>query len=372
VIDTVPVIEREAWRVRLYRDEDRAALLGLSALHYGEKEGGREEYVDWLYPRNPYGSPKVVVGEDKKTDRLAGFVFALAYKIKVGDEYHRCYMGCNGLVHPDFRRSAIYGDILKLQHEASFTDGVTLYGFPKEVSMYRLRAAGFNVLTRVPLLIRPLDIGVLATRRLKRPLVRLGVTVGWTIAANTLYRPRSANSRRWGLQIATEDAFDESFDRFWERVAPKYGVSIVRDRSFLSWRFRGAAFRTYTILTARAEGELVGYVILRNYEIEGIRTGMVADLLVEPGPRGDAAGLILVNQGTRKLRADGMALAGSLMMPHTQEYAILRRAGYIDAPERFAPQKFRIMMKPHRIGPYQGTVPPPEICFFTMADHDAI
>jgi hypothetical protein len=67
-----------------------------------------------------------------------------------------------------------------------------------------------------------------------------------------------------------------------------------------------------------------------------------------------------------------MALAGSLMMPHAQEYAILRRAGYIDAPDRYAPQKFRIMAKPFRDGPYKGAVPPANLWFFTMADHDAI
>jgi hypothetical protein len=67
-----------------------------------------------------------------------------------------------------------------------------------------------------------------------------------------------------------------------------------------------------------------------------------------------------------------MALAGALMMPHAQEYAILRRAGYVECPPRLAPQTFRIMARPFRDGPYQGTVPPAEEWFLTMADHDAI
>jgi GNAT superfamily N-acetyltransferase len=296
----------------------------------------------------------------------------LAYKIKVGDEYHRCYMGCHALVHPDFRRSALYGGLLKLQAMATAVDGVTLYGFPKELTIYRVRAAGFAHVARVPLLVRPLAMAALVARRIPKLARRIAMTLAWPIAAQTVYRPRWSNAWRWGLKAIEAETFDGSFDRFWERVAPKYNVTIARDRAFLLWRFRGASFRSYTILTARAGDELVGYAILRDYEIDGVRAGMIADLMVEPGARGDSAGLLLVNEATRRLKANGMALAGALMMPHVQEYEILRKAGYIEPPPRMSPQTFRIVAHPFRYGPYQGEVPPAEQWFFTMADHDAI
>jgi hypothetical protein len=422
VVDTVQPIEKEAWRVRLSRGpEDLSEIIKLSETTPRKWDVGfvnHEAFARWLSTDNPYGSPKIVYAEDKKTGSVAGFVFALAYKIKIGEKYHRCYMGCFGLTHEDFRRTSIYGDILKIQDQACLTDGVTIYGFPAIYALYRLQGAGFKTLTHVPLLIRPLDIGALASHQFKRPLLRLGVTCAWTIGANTVLRPYGTRASRWGLEIATENDFDESFDTFWETVAPKfdqihihdlpwhtrlwksiapkidqygkppmpksasvpddpggnYPVVIVRDRAFLAWRFRGAEFRHYTILTARSGGELVGYVVLGNSEINGVRTGLIADLLVEDGPRGDAAGLLLVNEGTRRMRADGMALAGSLMMPHTQEYAILCRAGYMDAPTKVAPTTFRIMMKPFRgaESKYEGTLPRRDRTFFTIADHDAI
>jgi hypothetical protein len=261
--------------------------------------------------------------------------------------------------------------MLKLQAIGT-SDGVTLYGFPKEQTIYRVRAAGFNHVARVPLLVRPLDMAALTKARVPKLARRLAMTLAWPIAAQTVFRPRWSLAWRWGLKLTEAETFDASFDRFWQRVSPKYPVAVARDRAFLLWRFRGAFFRDYQILTARAGDELVGYVVLRDYLFDGIKAGMIADLLVEPGPRGDSAGLLLVNEATRRLKSHGMALAGALMMPHAQEYRILRRAGYLQPPQRMAPQTFRIVAHPFRYGPHQGTVPPAEQWFFTMADHDAI
>jgi hypothetical protein len=112
--------------------------------------------------------------------------------------------------------------------------------------------------------------------------------------------------------------------------------------------------------------------VLRCTEIEGIWSGMIADLLVEPGARGHAAELALVAEATRRLKDEGGELAGALMLPHTQEYRILRQAGYVEAPDCVAPQKFRIMATPFREGAYREELPSGDRWFVMMADHDAI
>jgi GNAT superfamily N-acetyltransferase len=156
------------------------------------------------------------------------------------------------------------------------------------------------------------------------------------------------------------------------RVADKYDIIVKRDRTFLTWRFCNLSFRSYYILTARASGELVGYAVLRCTEIEEVRTGLIMDLLVEPSERGEEAGLLLVEKATRWFREAGMALAGSLMLRHTQEYEILHRAGYVDCPERFAPQAFRLTttsLSPRVPNEFLAQA---DRWFVTMANHDAV
>jgi GNAT superfamily N-acetyltransferase len=366
----MPAVGSKTWQVRPYCGADRPSVLRLSALHYQGKEGGRAEYLDWLASDAPAGRPLAIVGEDVRTGDVVGFLWNVPFWLKVGPELHRAYMSCNGLVHPDFRRSAVYSAILEAAVRAS--DAVTIYGFPKEIALFRLQSAGSKAVTRIPLLVRPLVIDRLTRQRLAHPLLRLGVELGWGIASRTLLRSSDANLARWDVHLAEVADFDESFDAFWAKVAAKYEVSVIRDQAFLRWRFRGAAFRSYPILVARTGTEIVGYAVLRCAEIEGISCGMIADLLVESGARGDAAGRALVAEATRRLKAEGMALAGSLMLPHTQEYRVLRQTGYVPAPDRVAPQKFRIMATPFREGAYRDTLPSGDRWFVTMADHDAI
>jgi hypothetical protein len=166
--------------------------------------------------------------------------------------------------------------------------------------------------------------------------------------------------------------FDERFDQFWERVSDKYEIIIKRDRAFLTWRFYNTSFRSYEILAAKVGGELAGYAVLRCTEIEGIATGLIMDLLVEQGARGEAAGMLLVEQATCRFEEAGMALAGSLMLPHTHEFAILRKSGYVKAPERFSPQGFQLNAKSLSSEVSQEFLAQSSRWFITMANHDAV
>ena len=85
---------------------------------------------------------------------------------------------------------------------------------------------------------------------------------------------------------------------------------------------------------------MVGYALLRCAEIQGVRAGLIMDLLVEPTPRGEEAGLLLLETATRRFREAGMWMAASLMLGHTQECALLRRAGYVPCPRWLAPRPF--------------------------------
>jgi hypothetical protein len=68
---------------------------------------------------------------------------------------------------------------------------------------------------------------------------------------------------------------------------------VIRDRAFLAWRFAGVSGRRYHILISQAQGQMLGYVVLRCATIRGVETGLVMDLLVTDGLLGEAAGACL-------------------------------------------------------------------------------
>lgn len=365
------IISEKSWQARWYRDEDKPSLLRLSAFHYGNKEVAKEAYFDWLYGGSPAGRPLVTVAEARQSNEIIGFLWHVPFHVSLRGTSGLCHLGCNGLVHPEYRRQGIYVAF----HDLVFRDvedSLFIYGFPKPIAVYPLRKVGIFPVSSIPLLVRPLDMGLLVQKRLSNPASRWIVNIGWWVAGSTIWRPRRSLSQKGGLCVSSESGFDESFDHFWERVADKYDIIIRRDRTFLTWRFCNLSFRSYRILAARAGGELVGYAVLRCTEIEGVRIGLIMDLLVEPSPRGESAGLLLVEEATRRFQEARMALAGCLMLRHTQEYGILRRADYLECPEPFAPQAFRlttISLSPHVSNEFLAQT---ERWFMTMANHDAV
>jgi hypothetical protein len=125
---------------------------------------------------------------------------------------------------------------------------------------------------------------------------------------------------------------------------------VIRDRAFLAWRFAGVSGRRYHILISQAQGQMLGYVVLRCATIRGVETGLVMDLLVTDGLLGEAAGACLMAEAEAYFRAQEMSLAAGLMVPLAAEYRVLRRAGYAHLPQALAPRAFRFAFFVHNTG----------------------
>jgi hypothetical protein len=280
-------------------------------------------------------------------------------------------MGCNALVHPGSRLKGVYLALREITFEQIREQRFT-YGFPKPSAIYPHGKAGVLPVTRLPPLVLPLDMSALTKTRFSNPLLRLGLDLGWRAARISVLRPRRSSSERYHLQISEHNYFDERFDYFWEKVADKYPIIVKRDRAFLNWRFCTPSFRSYHVLSAQVGNEIVGYAVLRCADIGGVKAGLIIDLLVEGGARGEAAGIRLLEETRHWFSASGMALAGCLMLPHTQEYKVLRRAGYVECPERFTPQTFTLAAKsfsPQLTSEFLGDS---KNWFITSANHDAV
>lgn len=365
------VINGNNWRVRFFREGDRASLQRLSTAHFGDKEPGQPSYFEWLYSGGPAGRAALAVCEEISSGEIVGFAFHVPFRVKFGDKYDICFLGCNALVRKDYRGFGIYPKlsdlILGSNHKAAF-----LYGFPKPGALTAHKKVGKFPVSTIPLLVRPLDISQLAQMRFQNPLVRFGVKAGWKAAGGTIWRPRTGGAVRNKIQIGEQLQFDHQFDRFWEQVANKYSIIVKRDSAFLTWRFKSTDFRSYEILTAKLGDDLLGYAVLRNTEIDRIPVGLIMDLLVDSGAQGDKAGLLLAGEALRRFKHAKVALAGCLILPHTQEYRILRRAGYLDIPARFSPQVFRLMTTSLSSRAPREFLSHSDNWFITMANHDAI
>jgi predicted N-acetyltransferase YhbS len=366
-------MEEQAWEISEFREEDKADMVALNKAEYGDVALSTEAYFDWLNTARPKDIRYRVVRE-KATGRAISTGMSVALRASWRGQEIPVMLGVNIVIAPEYRRQGIHTTLTAQRREDLQNAGYRFVCvYPNQRSMPTLVRSGKHILvSQVPLLVRPLKIRVLGDRYIRNPLIRRGVGLGWRIGSHTLWRESEPSMDGTGLHIEEDTQPDEAYERFWEQVKTKYQIMLVRDRAFLQWRFVDIPIRKYQMLSARKGGEILGYIVLREADIRGTMTGLIADFLVLPGETGDQAGLRLLYEALQRFKQAELPLTGALMLPHTQEYHLMRRAGYLRTPDRLAPQPFFLFVRPYNADPPPEVLARPDAWFVSIADHDAV
>jgi predicted N-acetyltransferase YhbS len=360
-----------AWELNWYEEKDKPGVLALNRAEYGDVALAHEAYFDWVCTRNPAEKPIIPVARENGTGKVVGFAFFVPVRISWSGQERSALIGMNFLVDQAYRRQKITETMHTMQVEESKKRGCTfIYGFPNARLLPGLKKWSYRAVTRIPLVVRPLDIDTLTKAHINNTFLR-AVDLGWKIGAVTIWRERRPAQNSPSPSIMEDGEFDESYDRFWERIKTKYDLMLVRDRTFLQWRFRDIPYRTYRVLSARQGPDILGYIVLREAEIRDTPCGLIVDFLVVPSEQGNEVGLRLLQEATEQFRQAQLPLSGGLMLPHTQEYSIMRRAGYLPCPERFAPQAFHLVTRSLSESIPSNLLTQDEAWYVSIADHDA-
>jgi predicted N-acetyltransferase YhbS len=361
-----------AWEVSWYEEKDKSGLLALNRTEYGDVALACEAYFDWLRTRNPAGEPIIPVAREKGTGKVVGFGLAVPMRISWSGQQRSALIGMNFLVDQAYRRQKICETMHTMQIEEGKKRGYAfIYGFPNAHLLPVLKKKDYRTVTRIPLVIRPLDIATLTKAHINSPFLRWAVNLGWKTGAVTIWREQHPAKSDSSLSIVQDTEFDQSYDHFWKRIKTKYDLILLRDRTFLQWRFRDIPYRTYRVLSVRQGADILGYIVLRQAEIRGTLIGLIVDFLVVPGRQGNGVGLRLLHQATEHFRQAQLPLSGGLMLPHTQEFSIMRWAGYLPSPQRFAPQSFHLATRNLSDSIPSNLLTRAEAWYVSIADHDA-
>ncbi|WP_415893034.1 hypothetical protein ACMXYN_00635 [Neptuniibacter sp. PT8_73] len=83
------------------------------------------------------------------------------------------------------------------------------------------------------------------------------------------------------ISVSEVRQFDERADTFWQQVSPNYGALVVRNKKYLNWRFSDCPLHDYKLVEAQKNGQLIGYMVYRCAEKQGVTTGYIVDFLVQ-------------------------------------------------------------------------------------------
>ena len=340
-------------------------VLALCRRTWGNTDVAQLDYHRWQYQENPAGPALGALARDQSTRQLVGQFGAVPLRMSVDGAEQVAALALNVVTDSAYRRRGVFARLAGAADEQMTKAGVAFaFAMPNENSFPGfVRRLGYHYVGEVPLLVRPVNVGRLVAQR--APLPGLGTFAA--LAARPLFPPLAISPPPGdGITVTPVERFDGAFDALWERIRGCHRVIVARDATYLDWRFHQIPRRRFQCFRATVDGELRGYIVLRAAEIAGMQGGLIVDFVVDASPAGDRAGRALLAEAMTRFAGEEVDLLASLMLPHTAEYRLLRRAGLWPLPRPLLPQRFRLVARGEPV------VRELRHWFLTMGDYDAV
>jgi predicted N-acetyltransferase YhbS len=364
----------KTWKLALFQDEDMEGLVELCQLQAGKAGVITAEYIDWQLNKNPAGQAQVAVAKETTTDKILGVVWFMPLRVQIENEIVPGSQSLYALVLPDYRRQGILSGMAPICHERLRQQGVKFsYGFPNPNSYHPyVKRFGWVDIGDAYLYLRPLNVKRLIAQRLGHGFFQWSLGTAGQAAKETIFRPKSLRNIINQFSISEVHTLDPLLNDFWQRVKGKYPVMLVRDTTFLDWRYTQIPNRSYIFIAAKHRSSIVAYIVLRKVIIEGIHCGMVVDFLVEPTSEGRQAGRALLQKALYRFELEDLDLAGCLMLPGVEETKLLVNQGFVKCPTWLLPQPFPILLQVDEDAPKKHLLNDLSSWFLTMGDYDAV
>ena len=255
-------------------DEKKLALFNQEAC------GGSStpEFWRWKYFENPAGPAIIALAVDG--ERIVGRVGEIPVRMKIGEREVLAAQGVDTDILEEYRRGTTFFQMACLASERSQACGISFnFGFAVKLTYeISIKSLGFHHAASVRKWVKILNPAPFLRKTLKIPLIP--GSMGKGIRAVMAWRNKRRAAKKAG--ISELRSFDERFDRLWEE-AIKGEVMVVRDSTYLNWRYTRCPAAEYKILAIEKTGRLDGYIILQLIERDSILYGYIVDMLVARG-----------------------------------------------------------------------------------------
>jgi len=213
----------------------------------------RRELDNWYWKytdQNPQGRSFIwLIEQDGKI--LAHFA-AVPYRLKVFSEELKASHSIAAMVTPEYQNRGLLkfvGD--KLFEELHHNNIPFTYGFPNKLS-YDLHKTFMNYE----------DLYFFDTWKTKE-----------------ICRDSQGSDV---LSFKAIGKFTEEFDALWQSCKDEYKIAVVRDKSYLNWRYLQRPDGKYYPFGIYRQNVLSGYVVLKLYHDDRIQKGHILDIFARP------------------------------------------------------------------------------------------
>ena len=264
--------------IKLERHRERILeLLDLFQLSFGLNIS--TELWHWKYLQNPLAAadPLVIVALD--SGKIVGARPFLLSEMWLKDEKVKAAQPCDTIVHPEHRHKGILDRMNQFAIDYFKENGYALfYNFPNSRSLGGYLKQGWRIVSRTEGLCRFAHPQRLISHKLKTRLGGYVLGFFYDKLLNTRIGEGSLSSSFFQFEVS--DRFIDELKKV-DTLRDKTAIDLVRDESYLRWRFDQHPEHKYKYIMVRKGKELWGYAVVNWQEqSNGLVYGMIVDYLV--------------------------------------------------------------------------------------------
>ncbi len=330
------------YEIKQYDKDDAEEIFAIYRAVWDETESAnvRKDW-EWKYEKNPNnpssGAPLWVA---KLAEKTVGLIASMPAEIKCGNSVLKGSFGADVMVDPSHRHRGVAKLLLDSWLQSSSEKGIPVFlAFPNRNSEPVIRRLGWDYLTSVSIVVKPLNINRIIRAsptllfegrigKFLKKLSRMPPKLNSILSRHTTATELS-NAQTEEVEIFQVQRFDESVNEFWGRASEWFDFIAVRDSKFLNWRFTERPDKKYSILLAQESGKILGYIVFRVARRSPLNVGMIADLLVDPSHKPDLIIRLLLLNAYRKMKEEDASLAYAMVPLEGFYMRALRKNGFI-------------------------------------------
>lgn len=237
-------------------------------------------YYQWKIDENPFLRGRISL--EQRDGKVVSAATIVPKRLSVfGETVLGAETGDN-VTDPTYRRQGLFTKVTSSNMDYAQNNGIRLvYGLPNDLSLQAYeKRLNFSRVPHIRLrqLHRYNNLAPYIPGRPIRPELKKVLT---SIAKRIPLRPKAPRLRRTWKGIATEsiERFEGGIDDRWGKGREEEWIFILRDATYLNWRFVDNP-DTYEILGARGKNrELCGYIVGKVSRWEGLRKGTICDFI---------------------------------------------------------------------------------------------
>lgn len=354
--------------IRRYLFGDEKGIIELFQEVFKKPMGKTESinHWNWEYKDNPNSRIEILLVIDNK--KIVGHYAVIPVKMKIKKKIYLTSLSLDTMTHKDYRGMGIFPKLATKMYNELGNSGIYLtYGFPNEYSINGfLNKLDWFEISKIPIYIFPLNFKNIIYHFIKNKLISNLIGNIWDSIFTFFIKKKVKKS----TNIIKIKEFDNRFNNLWDLVKKEIIIGVVRDKSYLNWRYFQKPEEKYKVFAIKSNDNLKGYIILKIEKRFNLRIGLIMDILTDPSDISYQEDLI--KYAIKYFGKKKVDIISVIMFPHCSYFKFLKKKGFIKVIKFLFPEKIYFGARINNDKLNSQIIKNPRNWFLTWGDTDVV